>query len=75
MDMLFFAAIVMYFAATMLQSVGAMMDKENLTRAARAVFAAGYFTADGERIYYCHACGGAVKQDTAFCTHCGTKLK
>ena len=38
MDVLFFAAVVGYFAATMLQAVGAVMGREKLTRAARAVF-------------------------------------
>ena len=42
MEILFFAAIVAYFAATMLQSVGAMMDRNKLTRAARAIFIAGF---------------------------------
>jgi len=42
MDVLFFAAVVAYFAATMLQAVGAAMGKEKLTRAARMVFAAGF---------------------------------
>ena len=42
MEMLFFAAIVAYFAGTMIQSIGAMMNREKLTRAARAVFAAGF---------------------------------
>ena len=42
MEIMFFAAVVGYFAATMLQSVGAMMGKDRLTRAARAVFIAGF---------------------------------
>ena len=42
MEILFFAAVVGYFAATMLQCVGAMMGKGRLTRAARGVFAAAF---------------------------------
>ena len=42
MEILFFAAIVAYFFATMLQCAGAMLEKEKLTRAARTVFAVGF---------------------------------
>ena len=42
MEMLFFAAVVAYFAATMLQSAGAMLGKEKLCKAAHGVFAAGF---------------------------------
>ena len=42
MDILFFAAIIAYFAATMLQAVAAAMGKDKAARAARAVFAAGF---------------------------------
>ena len=42
MEILFFASVVAYFAATMFQAVGAMMGKEKLTRAARAIFAAAF---------------------------------
>ena len=42
MEMLFFAAVVAYFAATMLQAVGAMLGKEKLCKAAHGVFAAGF---------------------------------
>ena len=39
MEILFFAAVVAYFAATMFQAVGAVMGKEKLTRAARCICA------------------------------------
>ncbi|MBQ4265385.1 MAG: cytochrome c biogenesis protein CcsA, partial [Clostridia bacterium] len=42
MEILFFISIVGYFAAMFLQTVGAMMGKEALTRPARAVFAASF---------------------------------
>ena len=42
MDILFFAAIIAYFAATMLQAVAAAMGRDKAARAARAVFAAGF---------------------------------
>ena len=42
MEILFFASVVAYFAATMFQSVGAMMGKTKLTRAARGIFAAAF---------------------------------
>ena len=42
MEILFFASVVAYFAATMFQSVGAMMGKTKLTRAARGIFTAAF---------------------------------
>ncbi|MBQ8619170.1 MAG: cytochrome c biogenesis protein CcsA, partial [Clostridia bacterium] len=42
MEILFFASVVAYFAATMFQAVGAMMGKEKLTRAARTIFSAAF---------------------------------
>ena len=42
MEMMFFAAVVAYFFAMMLQAAGATLGKEKLTRAARAVFTAGF---------------------------------
>ena len=42
MEILFFAAVVAYFAAMMLQAVGAVMSKKKLTGAARTIFAAAF---------------------------------
>ena len=42
MEILFFAAVIAYFAAMMMQTVGAVMGKKKLTGAARAVFAAAF---------------------------------
>lgn len=42
MEMLFFAAVVAYFAAMMLQAAGAMLGKNTLCRIAHGVFAAGF---------------------------------
>lgn len=41
MDMLFFTAVVLYFAAMLAQMIGVTMKKDRLCRAAAAVFAAG----------------------------------
>ena len=46
MDILFFAAIIAYFAATMLQAVAAAMGKDKAARAARRV-RRGIFAAHG----------------------------
>ena len=42
MDILFFAALIAYFAATMAQAVGAALSKERVSKLARALFAAGF---------------------------------
>ena len=42
MEILFFAAIVGYFAATVLQAVGAMLRKTALCRTARIIFAVSF---------------------------------
>ena len=42
MDLLFFSALLCYFAATMLQLTGAALRKDGLTRAARLIFLVGF---------------------------------
>ena len=41
MDGLFFAAVLLYFAAMLAQMIGVTMKRERLCRAAAAVFAVG----------------------------------
>ena len=42
MEILFFAAIIIYFAATMLQAAGVAFKKEKLCKAAYWAFAAAF---------------------------------
>lgn len=42
MEMLFFAAVVAYFFATMFQAIGATLGRDKLTRLARVLFVAGF---------------------------------
>ena len=42
MDILFFAALIAYFAATMAQAVGAALGKARFLRAALVLFALGF---------------------------------
>ena len=42
MEVLFFAAVVLYFVSTMLQAVGAVLGKEKLCGAAHACFLAAF---------------------------------
>ena len=49
MSILFFASLIVYFAAAMVQFIGVSMKKAGLTRAARLLFMVGFALHSGYR--------------------------